>query len=271
MMLPYHKVTQADLIIKSFDRFIGEETSPRVLANHIKKIAGQETIITVDRNPQVDTNDIILNAYYDPEEDEDGNKPFEVCLLFNPSDKYIKMDKENMREFAGRLIEYLEHEMIHRAQYRSRNYKANRMYRSLAKDPAIKEKQEYLGDSDEVEAYAANLARELHRKTGDYEQTMRLLRNFANTAMTRDQAGRLLSPNLYAYFKEFGFNTSHPVLKRLLKKTYQYTQYQKKQEDREQRVTVRNNKIQEDTQKFLERKAELDKDQSTSYTVIVGR
>lgn len=271
MMLPYHKVTQADVIIQSFDRFIGEEISPRVLANHVKRIAGHETVITVDRNSQVDPNDIILNAYYDPDQDEEGHKPFEVCMIFNPSDKHIKMDKDSMREFAGRLIEYLEHEMIHRAQYQSRNYRANRMYRSLSKDPDIREQQEYLGNTDEIEAHAANLARELQRKTGNHDQTLRLLRNFAATAITRDQAGRLLSPNLYAYFKDFGFNTTHPVLKRLLKKTYQYVQQQKKQEEREQRINDRNSKIQEDTRKFLEKKAELDKDQSTSYTVIVGR
>jgi len=271
MMLPYHKVTQADIVIQSFDKFIGEDTTPRILANHIKKIAGQETVITISQNSQVDKNDIVLNAYYDPDEDEIGNKPFEVCLVFNPDDKHVNMNREDMREFAGKLIEYLEHEMIHRAQYQSRNFKANKMYRSLAEDPKTRSEQEYLGNTDEIEAYAANLARELQRKTGNYEQTIRLLRNFAATAMTRDQAGRLLSPNLFAYFKEFGFNTTHPVLKRLLKKTYQYVVQQKKTEDRENRVSARNQKIQESTKRFLDRTAALDKDLNTSYTVIVER
>lgn len=269
-MLPYHKVTQADIIVQSFDKFIGEDTTPRILANHIKKIAGQETVITISHSPQVDKNDIVLNAYYDPDEDEIGNKPFEVCLVFNPDDKHVNMNREDMREFAGKLIEYLEHEMIHRAQYQSRNFKANRMYRSLAEDPAIRVEQEYLGNTDEIEAYAANLARELQRKTGNYEQTIRLLRNFAGTAMTRDQAGRLLSPNLFAYFKEFGFNTTHPVLKRLLKKTYHYVNQQKKMEDRERRVADRNAHIEEDTRKFLKRHEALDKDQNTKYSVIIG-
>ena len=271
MMLPYYRVTQADIIIQSFDKFIGEAVSPRVLTNHIRKIAGQETVITIARDAQVDKNSIILNAFYDPDEDEIGNKPFEVCLLFNPEDSSVNMNREDMREFAGKLIEYLEHEMIHRAQYQSRNYRANRMYRSLAEDPVTRQQQEYLGNADEIEAYAANLASELQRKTSNYEQTLRLLRNFATTAMSRDQAGRLLSPNLYAYFKEFGFNTTHPVLKRLLKKTYQYVQHQKKTAERTQRVADRNQKIQSDTDRFLERTRSLDKDPNTSYTVIVDR
>lgn len=271
MMLPYHQVTQADRIIQSFDKFIGENISPRILANHIKKIAGQETVITIDRSSQVDRNDIILNAFYDPDEDETGGRPFEVCLIFNPEDTHVNMNKTDMREFAGKLIEYLEHEMIHRAQYQSRNFKANKMYRSLAEDPAVRQQQEYLGNTDEIEAYAANLARELHRKTGNYHQTLRLLRNFASTAVIRDQAGRLLSPNLYAYFKEFEFNTTHPVLKRLLKKTYQYVQHQKKTEERAQRVADRNQKIQSDTERFLDRTSNLDKNSGSSYTVIVDR
>lgn len=269
-MLPYHNVTQADRILKTFEKFIDQSVSPRVLANHVRKIAGIETVITVDRNPIVESNDIILNAFYDLEEDIDGGKPFEVALVFNPDDKLVKLDRSQMRDFTGRLIEYLEHEMIHRAQYQSRSYKANRMYRSLAKDPIVREEQQYLGDTDEVEAYAANLARELMRKTNNYDHTMRLLRNFAATAMTRDQAGRLLSPNLYAYFKTFDFNTTHPVLKRLLKKTYQHINHQKKSEERTNRIQQRNTQIEQQTQKFRETQEALDKDQSTRYTAIIG-
>lgn len=269
-MLPYHNVTQADRILQNFEKFVDQAVSPRVFANYVRKIAGGETVITMDRSEHVDPNDIILNAFYDLEEDVNGGKPFEVALVFNPEDKLIKLDRAQMREFAGKLIEYLEHEMIHRAQYQSRNYKANRMYKSLAKDPAVREEQEYLGNTDEIEAHAANLARELMRKTNNFEQTIRLLRNFAGTAMTRDQAGRLLSPNLYAYFKTFNFNTTHPVLKRLLKKTYQHVNHQKKMEERAQRVANRNAQIEEDTRKFHERQEALDKDQNTKYTVIIG-
>lgn len=269
-MLPYHNVTQADRILKTFEKFIDQSVSPRVLSNHVRKIAGGETVITVDRNPAVDRNDIVLNAFYDLEEDVNGGKPFEVALVFNPEDKLIKLNREQMRDFTGRLIEYLEHEMIHRAQYQSRSYKANRMYRSLSKDPAIREEQEYLGDTDEIEAYAANLARELMRKTNNYDHTLRLLRNFAGTAMTRDQAGRLLSPNLFAYFKAFNFDTTHSVLKRLLKKTYQHINYQKRMEERADRIKQRNSQIEQQTQKFRETQEALDKDQTTRYTTIIG-
>ena len=90
-MLPYHNVTQADRILKSFEKFIDQSVSPRVLANHIRKIAGGETVITVDRSPNVDPNDIVLNAFYDLEEDVNGGKPFEVALVFNPEDIKISI------------------------------------------------------------------------------------------------------------------------------------------------------------------------------------
>lgn len=269
-MLPYHKVTEADRIIQSFDKFTNADVSPKVLVNHIKKLVGSETIITTDRHESVDPNDIILNAYYDPDEDEIGKRPFEVTLIFNPNDKHVCLGRDSLREFAGKLIEYLEHEMIHQSQYRSRDFRENRMYKSLAKDPNMRSKQEYLGDTDEIEAYAANLARELERKTNSYEHTMRLLRNFASTAMTRDQAGRLLSPNLYGYFQTFNFDTTHPVLKRLLKKTYHYVNQQKRAEERSARVKDRNLEIQDQTKRFEESRDSLDKNQNTKYIAIIG-
>ena len=35
---------------------------------------------------------------------------------------------------------------------------------------------------------------------------------------------QFISPNLFAYFALFGFDTTHPVIKRLLKKSVEYLQ-----------------------------------------------
>ena len=213
-----------------------------------------------------------LTAYYDPDEDEDENKPFEVVLIINPNDKQITMSRSRWREFAAQVIDYLEHEMIHQNQYRSRDFHPGKQYRSKVKDPNIKQSQEYLGNPDEIEAHAYNLSTELLRKTsGDYDRTLRLLRNFSTTAMTKDQAGRLLSPNLYAYFKDFGFNTTHPVLKSLMKKTYQYVMLNKKKTERANKVAKRNNDIEQQEKAFKERKEALDKQPGSLYTAIIER
>ena len=186
-------------------------------------------------------------------------QPFEITVVFPKDNPNVTMDKEGWREFATKVIDFLEHEMIHQAQYRSREFRPGRQYRSKHPDQHLMRSQEYLGNPDEIEAYAYNLSRELLRKTNnDYGRTMNLLKNFSKTAMTKDQAGRLLSPNLFGYFKDFGFDTTHPVLKALMKKTYQFVQQQMKQVQREARVSERNTQIEKETERVNENLKQLD-------------
>ena len=42
------------------------------------------------------------------------------------------------------------------------------------------------------------------------------------TAQFKDEMGNLLSPNLFGYMGMWNFDSKHPVIKRLLKKIYQY-------------------------------------------------
>jgi len=270
--IPYHKKTVGSRIAKGFDDFANRGVSVRVILNHVKKLAGSKVLVTTSRSDTVDPNSININGYYDPDEDEEGEIPIEIVLVFNPNDKLVKMNRSEWREFASLIIDYLQHEAIHRYQYRQRGYQPTRAYVSKAKDAEQKKQQEYYGNSDEIEAYAHNLASELDRKTkGNLDQQLRLLRNFANTAITRDQAGRFLSPTLYGYFKEFDFNTNHPVLKALMKKTYQYVMMKKKKIQKDTRVQQRNAEIEQKEKIAKERMEALDNDPNTSYTVIVDR
>ena len=268
--LPYHGETEGTRILQSFQKFFNREVTPKQVVSHLRKIVGPNVVITTQKSNNVEANSLNVNAYYDPDEDEAEEKPFEVMVVFPKDNPNVTMDKEGWREFATRVIDFLEHEMIHQAQYRSREFRPGRQYRSRHRDPAIQQSQEYLGNPDEIEAYAYNLSRELLRKTNnDYERTMRLLKNFSQTAMTKDQAGRLLSPDLFAYFKDFGFDTTHPVLKTLMKKTYQFVQQQLKQQQREARVNERNTKISKETERVNENIKQLDRQIGTSYTIIV--
>jgi hypothetical protein len=269
--MPYHQETAATKIAKSFDKFINVPVTPKQIVTHLRKIAGPSTILNTSKSDVVDPNNIGLNAYYDPDEDEEEEKPFELVAVFNPNDKQITMDRAGWREFASQVIDYLEHEMIHQYQYRSRDFQPTKGFRSKATNPEIKKQQEYLGNTDEIEAYAYNLANELLRKTkGNYEMTLRLLGNFSRTAITKDQAGRFLSPNLYGYFKDFNFDTTHPVLKRLMKKTYQYVNILKKKSEKKARSDDRDAEIGKATEAFKERKEALDKQLGMSYTAIIS-
>lgn len=174
--------------------------------------------VTVGYADQIDRGDMNLNATYDPWDDEDELDPYRIELLFNPKDKKsIKFDTTALEEIKHRLIDALEHEMIHSVQYQKRDFKQQKGYRSQDRE------QEYLGNQDEIEAFAKNISSELLRHA-DKEQATDMLRSVKNTTELRDKLGNLLSPNLVGYLRAWDFNTRHPVIKKLLKKVYNYIQ-----------------------------------------------
>src|SRR6056300_406994 len=174
--------------------------------------------VTVDYANQIDQGDMNLNATYDPWDDEDELDPYRIELLFNPKDKKgIKFNTTALEEIKHRLIDALEHEMIHSLQYQKRDFKQQKGYRSRDRE------QEYLGNQDEIEAFAKNISSELLRHA-DKEQAIDMIRKATSTTELRDKLGNLLSPNLVGYLRAYDFNTRHPVIRKLLKKVYNYIQ-----------------------------------------------
>lgn len=269
----YNNVTASDKIIDIFTKLSNLDLKVSQVVNYTKKYLSKHnisTLVTLSKSQSVDPGDILVSAYYDKDNDEDDDIPFELALIVHPGTEMINWNSAKWREFALALIDNLEHELIHQHQYRSRDFMSNRGYKSNHPNPNVKEAQEYLGNPDEIDAYAHNLASEMIRKSNDYDQALRLIKTFATTAMTKDQAGRFLSPSLYGYVKEFEFNNKHPVIKRLMKKTYQNIMFQKKKDERAQRIQTRNDEV-EKRKKELREKEALDKAQGRSYTAIVSR
>src|SRR6056300_1094938 len=174
--------------------------------------------VTFDYVEKVDVGDMNLNATYDPWDDEDEMDPYRIELLFNPKNKTgINFSQDTLDEIKYRLIDALEHEMIHSFQYRNRDFKTQRDFRSKNRE------QSYLGNQDEIEAFAKNISSELLRHA-DKDKAIDMLRSLSNTTELRDKLGNLLSPNLVGYLRAWDFNTRHPVIRKLLKKVYNYIQ-----------------------------------------------
>jgi len=193
---------------------------PKYIAKQLKQTLKHLGVgeVTVDYVEQVDQGDMNLNATYDPWDDEDELDPYRIELLFNPKDKNgVKFSQDALEEIKHRLIDALEHEMIHSIQYQKRDFKTQRGFRSKNRE------QEYLGNQDEIEAFAKNISSELLRHANK-EQATDMLRSVNNTTELRDKLGNLLSPNLVGYLRAWDFNTRHPVIKKLLKKVYNYIQ-----------------------------------------------
>ena len=156
---------------------------------------------------EVEQNEVSINAYYDSEKDEEGKISIELVLVTNPSDTYIIIDKEAFYHLTNQLADSLAHELIHMRQARARDFL------DVSPDTRYTEELEeciqYLGDPDEIEAYAYNIAAEL----SDRPDPMSALSN-PSTVRSKE------SINLWAYVNTFSRDISNPVIRRLLKKVY---------------------------------------------------
>tara|TARA_X000000950_G_C13915632_1_gene660864 strand:- start:1316 stop:2020 length:705 start_codon:yes stop_codon:yes gene_type:complete len=194
---------------------------PKHIAKKLEQTLKQFGVdeVKVITSKEVDSGDMNMNAAYDPHDDEDGFDPFSIDLVFSVKDKNLEFTKDGIANIRDRVLDALEHEMIHMRQYRSRSFVRQRDYKTKDKEPDVKRAKEYLGNDDEIEAFAKNISAELLRKR-DKQTAIDLLRKVTQTAGLKDELGYLLSPNLLGYLAVWGFNTKHPVIKKLLKKVY---------------------------------------------------
>jgi hypothetical protein len=218
---------ELETALGSFTTFIasGEPISRKDIAKHLHNTLKRYGVaeVNVEVSGNVDSGDMNLNAWYDPYDDEDELDPFYIDLIFSEKDKTISFEPEGVENIKNRIIDALEHEMIHMKQYRSRDFVKQKLYKSKSKDPRVQKIKSYLGNDDEIEAFSKNIASELVRKA-DKDGALELLRMANKTAQFKDEMGYLLSPNLFGYMAAWGFDSTHPVIKKLLKKVYQYIQ-----------------------------------------------
>jgi hypothetical protein len=188
--------------------------TPKEIATELENNIGDITRVEMELSPHVDKGDMNASAAYEQDDDEDGEIPFEITLVF--SDKEDRITVNDPNPLINRILDMMKHEMIHQKQARARDFEDH----TQGKDNRNMN-YEYMSRPDEIEAYAMNIADELVRKT-DKDSAIALLRMANNTAQFKDEMGNFLSPDLFAYMGMWNFDSKHPVIKRLLKKIYQY-------------------------------------------------
>jgi hypothetical protein len=189
-------IAEYTLITQWLGQFIGQTTTPKQFANQLRKFLNQRHEIKLSAvylNEALEFNDFTVAALYDVWGDEDGKKPIVFSFIINhPLDQPWHITSATADELALEIIEALVHEYQHLYQYRVRDYMLNVTYESLEEDLELRAEQEYLGQMDEIDAYAVNIA----------------VRQY----IRKDQQ----SLDLDKYRKTFG--SDHWVVRRLLKK-----------------------------------------------------
>ena len=178
--------------------------------------------VEVTRTPKLDVGELSIGAHYDPESDEEEEDAVFINIFFSkdgPAE--FTWGKESKKYFLYKLKDTLKHEVLHMTQYRNRDFHPGT-------DGYVSDKgkeREYMSRPDEIEAYAMNIGDEFIRKVGK-DGAIDLLRMAKKTAQFKNELDQFLSPDLMAYFALFNWDTNHTVIKRLIKKIYQYIQEQ---------------------------------------------
>ena len=164
----------------------------------------------------LDPDEFTIGAEYDPGLDEAHKKQFIIDFILNhPKTTPIEITADMADKMAIDLVETLIHEYEHQRQFRSRRYRYHRnTYKSDHRDPTKKADQEYLGDPDEIDAYAQNIAAR--------QYLMRYKLNITS-------ASKINSPDLKQYYKAFG--KDHEVTKLLLRKVKANVRYFKENDN----------------------------------------
>lgn len=151
---------------------------------------------------------IYTGGVYYSDLDKKQKPAIEVNFSYHPFDETLKLTEYKWRRLSIRFADVLLHEMIHMRQFRARNFKDIPGYQSTVENSKDRKQQEYLGDRDEMGAFAFNIASEMIDRFG-YEP--RVISQYMDT----NEATRHKNSWWYSYLKAFDFNHDHKIIRRM--------------------------------------------------------
>ena len=204
-----NEITKPSNIDTSKVKLSGNMTYKQI-AQSIQK-AFPELKVEIETTSDLDVGEFSMGAEFDVD-----TKKIILYPTFSKKTNSIDWTDSGIVTFRTLLNDVIKHERLHSKQFARRDY----IDTSVGIDNRDAN-YEYMSRPDEIEAYAMNIADELIRKAGK-DGAIDLLRMANKTAQFKDEMGNLLSPNLLAYLAMWNYDSTHPVLKRLYKKIYQY-------------------------------------------------
>ena len=167
---------------------------------------------------QVDPQFVWVGGCYYSDYDKNRTKSIELQFAYSKKDqgRHIKITTRRFTRVCYRVADVLLHEVIHMRQARRRNFKNLPGYQSTAESTKQRVEQEYLGDNDEIDAYAYNMACELHDKFyGNITEIVAYL--------NEEQKGKRRHFNTWrTYLKAFNWDQNHRIIRRIKKRCIYY-------------------------------------------------
>jgi|688.fasta_scaffold432700_2 hypothetical protein len=181
------------------------------IKNHLKKVI--PLIIRKKVNPKLKENEIEIGACYYYNLDQQHKTSIALDFFYSDKTDNIFLKNNYFLKTCYLIADNVFHEIIHMKQYRMRNFKFSKDYKSSSNNYDKKMSQEYLGNRDEIDAYAFNFACELY----DYfwEDTDKILNILDDLENNRNK-----KYGLGVYIKNF--KNDKKILEILKKKIIKY-------------------------------------------------
>lgn len=206
----------ADFLTILSEKIVNNQLPPlelhKILSTHIKKYLPVR--ISKKFSDKIIPGLVFIGGTYYSDHDEEHKKCIEIQFLYNPHTELIKFNSQKFRNFAYCFADTLLHEIIHMRQYRRRKFKVLPDYNSNAEKTEQRQEQQYLGCSDEIDAYGFNIACELIEK---YKNNKKEIIKHINKKQIRSKRGCWIM-----YLRAFDHDHNHPIIKRLKKKIIRY-------------------------------------------------
>lgn len=186
----------------------------KILSHHLKTYLP----INIKRHYRKKTANgyLYVGGLYYSDVDQRSGKPINLVLQYNPSDTHLTITSKRFAKMATLIADTILHEIIHMRQYRRRAFKVLPAYASTANNSVQRANQNYLGNTDEIDAYGFNIACELNQRfKGNDDKVVEYL----NTHQTIKQKKH---NNWLKYLAAFDNNHNHPKIKQLKKKVIYY-------------------------------------------------
>jgi hypothetical protein len=196
---------------------VGKKIRISALQRQLSSFAKSHLPVRVvqSRDPKLAAGYIAVGGYYVSSDDQAGRKSITINIAYATGARWIKISAYRWRRVARLLADTILHELIHMRQHRARQFKNLPGYKSTAYYARQRRAQEYLGHSDEIGAYAFNIACELWDQFGDDWPAMR-------SYLDSNQSRRRKRSSLHYYLDTFDWDHTHPVIQRLKTKIVYY-------------------------------------------------
>jgi hypothetical protein len=160
-------------------------------------------------------NEMFIGGTYYSHKDKSNKRCIEI-ICFYGKEKTISINKWKYRQICIQIADTVLHEVIHMRQHRRRNFKVLPDYASNAESSNKRREQEYLGNSDEIDAYSFNIACALIDKFKGNSKKVATYLGDKNNRFSRSNWG------LSMYLDAFDRNHNHPIIRRLKQKIIRY-------------------------------------------------